>query len=249
MKEKDTLGFPSEIKEFHITNAGKQYHILIPQNEEFRINEIFNNKEYFIPGIQKMVRPNVLDIGGNVGLFSMFIKFLCPSAQINCYEPAPNTFELLKINSAQFEDIKIHKRGLSDFTGKAQINISCLSTGQTSLKDIAANQDVQNQTIKLVEAKSVVESHDEIDILKIDTEGCEYEILKNLKDNNLLSRIKFILLEYHSEKDRRCIDQLLDDYTIFGYHTNTVNLGLMKFVRTDLLETQVATDLNIAKAL
>ncbi|MCM8535397.1 MAG: FkbM family methyltransferase [Lentisphaeraceae bacterium] len=247
MENQAQISYPSELKEFHINNAGKDYSILIPQNEEFRIHEIFNKKEYYIPGIQKMATPKVIDIGGNVGLFSMFIKFLNPNAEINAYEPAPNTFELLKTNMLQFPEVKIHRRGLSNFTGKAEINLSSLSTGCTSMKDIG--KDHESQTIKLVEASKVVEKYDEVDIMKIDTEGCEFEILSNLKENKLLSKVKFIMLEYHSEKDRRQIDQLLDDYTIFGYHTDTINLGLMKFVRTELLSTPLCSELGFAKAL
>ena len=49
---------------------------------------------------------------------------------------------------------------------------------------------------------------DVIDVLKVDTEGCELPILQNIKDR--LPAIRLIHLEYHSESDRREIDRLLE---------------------------------------
>src|SRR5262249_34513158 len=48
---------------------------------------------------------------------------------------------------------------------------------------------------------------DRIDILKIDTEGCERSILGSIRSR--LTDIRVIYLEYHSDDDRRWIDALL----------------------------------------
>jgi hypothetical protein len=44
-------------------------------------------------------------------------------------------------------------------------------------------------------------------VLKLDTEGCEVPILRDLGE--LLNAIDLIYVEYHSEADRRAIDALL----------------------------------------
>ena len=48
---------------------------------------------------------------------------------------------------------------------------------------------------------------DRIDILKLDTEGCEVPILRSLQKH--LPEIKLVYVEYHSDRDRRLIDCLL----------------------------------------
>ena len=235
--------FPSSVKEFKINANDRLYSIYLPENEGFRINDIFVKNGYDIPGLNMLKNAAVLDIGANAGLFSMYIKFTCPDAEVHCYEPAPNTFELLKENASQLENVHLHKRGVSNFTGKAEILMSSENTGATSIKSIGNHQALDKQTIKLVEAKSIVEKMDKVDILKIDTEGCEFEVLDNLNEHNLLQKVSFIMLEYHSEKDRRRIDQLLSEFTIFGYEACSIHRGVMKFIRNDLIGTTSA--LNI----
>ena len=63
-------------------------------------------------------------------------------------------------------------------------------------------------------------------ILKIDTEGCEVDILKNLNVDNY----DLILLEYHSEEDRREIDKLLKNFMLLGCKTEILNRGLLKYI-------------------
>jgi hypothetical protein len=46
-----------------------------------------------------------------------------------------------------------------------------------------------------------------IDVLKIDTEGCEVPILESIAA--WLPEMKAIYLEYHSERDRLAIDRML----------------------------------------
>ena len=46
-----------------------------------------------------------------------------------------------------------------------------------------------------------------MDILKLDTEGCEVPILRSLQKH--LSDMKLIYADYHSDRERRLIDGLL----------------------------------------
>jgi precorrin-6B methylase 2 len=50
---------------------------------------------------------------------------------------------------------------------------------------------------------------DRLDVLKIDTEGCEVAILESLR--GLLDRVKIIYLEFHNEPDRKVIDAMLGE--------------------------------------
>jgi FkbM family methyltransferase len=242
---KKEIEFPSEVKEFSINHNDKNYKFLLPEREEFRIREIFVQQGYHIPGLNKIKNATFIDIGANVGLFAIFAKLNCPDASVDCYEPAPNTLELLKRNTAQLDNVKVHSRGVANFTGKTKIFMSALNTGATSIKSIGQHQALDEYEIKLVEARAVIENKEKVDVLKIDTEGCEVDVLENLKQHNLFSKINFIMLEYHSEADRRKIDQLLDEYTIFGYQACTINRGLMKFIRTDLIGTAACSDIHV----
>jgi hypothetical protein len=73
-----------------------------------------------------------------------------------------------------------------------------------------------------------------IDVLKIDTEGCEVEILESLQ--NHLPYVGIVLAEYHCESDRRKIDQLLSGHTMWGARIETVQVGVVKYINNRLLQ-------------
>ena len=75
-----------------------------------------------------------------------------------------------------------------------------------------------------------------IDILKIDTEGCEVEILESLQ--KILSETDYVLVEYHSEKDRRKIDSLLENFNVFSSNAFTINCGQVKYINSKLLDVK-----------
>ncbi|MCG8592478.1 MAG: hypothetical protein MJE66_24575, partial [Proteobacteria bacterium] len=46
-----------------------------------------------------------------------------------------------------------------------------------------------------------------------------------------------VLVEYHSEADRRRIDALLPGFRIFGARAHTVDCGVVKYVSNSLLNS------------
>ncbi len=73
-----------------------------------------------------------------------------------------------------------------------------------------------------------------IDVLKVDTEGCEVEILHSLKTR--MRYIGIVLIEYHSEKDRRDIDQRLQQFKFFGAKAVSMGVGTLKYISRRLLD-------------
>jgi hypothetical protein len=72
-----------------------------------------------------------------------------------------------------------------------------------------------------------------IDILKIDTEGCEVEILSSLQP--YLPYVGIVMIEYHSEKDRRRIDDRLETHILFDANICKPRLGIIKYINTRLI--------------
>jgi FkbH-like protein/FkbM family methyltransferase len=60
--------------------------------------EIFEDRCYLRNGIQLRDGDAVVDIGANIGLFSLFVRNSCPNAKIYAFEPSPIVYELLKAN-------------------------------------------------------------------------------------------------------------------------------------------------------
>ncbi len=244
---KNEIEYPSDIIDYEVSQKGKDISIKIPRNEVFRIEEIFGENEYYVPGMENLKAPIIVDVGANVGVFSLYMKLMIPSSLLYCYEPAPNALSLFHQNVIPFDNVVLHECGLSNIGGKAQIQLNASNTGQSSL--IKGSHKLLGEVeIELRESVSIFSDNqlEEIDILKIDTEGSEVDILQNLSDGGKLNKIKFILLEYHSESDRREIDHLLSGFTVFGLSSRSLNLGQVKYIRNDLIGDPISAAIPVA---
>ena len=93
--------------------------------------------------------------------------------------------------------------------------------------------DIGEQTTNTVEVETkapdvLPKAH----IVKIDTEGSEVDILARMASLDFDA----IMLEYHSEANRRKIDALLQDYVLAGGHIRHPNRGTLKFAHKRLIE-------------
>jgi FkbM family methyltransferase len=230
--------YPSRLVRFNIKANNEVYDVAIPINEVFRIREIFEEHVYSILLLGDHSKPmKIIDIGANIGLFALYMKCLNPESIIYCYEPSQSTFLLLKRNTSNIEGIHIRPYGLFNKDGTAMMYLDNENTGENSIKNIESmKKGVKREvTIQLREANSEFDNLDinSLNVLKIDTEGCEVDILENIKHR--LDAVDYILLEYHSEKDRRTIDDILREFTIISAKATSNDLGQIKYVHSRLL--------------
>ncbi|NET58108.1 MAG: FkbM family methyltransferase [Symploca sp. SIO2E6] len=66
---------------------------------EYLYQEIFLDLAYLRNGIVLKEDDYVVDIGANIGLFSLFIQQKCPNATIYAFEPSPHAFQRLETNT------------------------------------------------------------------------------------------------------------------------------------------------------
>ncbi len=65
---------------------------------DYVYNEIFEDQCYLRHGIRLQDGDTVVDIGANIGLFSLFVMSRCKNTRIYACEPAPMVYDLLKAN-------------------------------------------------------------------------------------------------------------------------------------------------------
>ena len=228
------LEYPSSLTTFVIRNLNREYPVLLPKNEFFRIKNIFKQHEYKIPLAFLPKNPiTVIDIGANVGLFALYMHMLAPVRIIHCFEPAPATVKLLRRNTDHLHNVRIHPFGLTDHQGTAVMTLDPNNTGMNS---ICGTPDKENSVeINVYDASAALDRYDltKIDILKIDTEGSEIPILKSLASK--LDSIGIVMLEYHSERDRREIDCLLSQFELFGSNSSMIGIGTLKYINKNRL--------------
>ena len=224
------LNLPSKVVDAKVG----EFSILIPRNELFRLKNIFSENEYSLPSNYVVDNNSVIvDIGGNVGAFSIYATQWNQEAEIYSFEPNPQVFPLLKINTQNFKNIHSHFYGLGEKNEMLTLYQNPNNTGASS-----TSSNYVGSTKVEIEIRSAIQVLNElnierIDVLKIDTEGAEVPILKSLEP--MFSEIDVIMLEYHSLKDRELIVNMLSDFDFYSPEKRLSNgVGTIKCINKSI---------------
>jgi FkbM family methyltransferase len=182
----------------------------------------------------------VLDVGANVGASTVWFSHLFPGAVIHAFEPAPAPFRLLVRNTSELAGVHCHRFGLFSEDGTATLHDGSMDSGMAS---IAPNPLTLKQG-QPVELRSIAGWLDDtgttrVDVIKIDTEGCELPILRGLRGR--LASIALVYVEYHSESDRHGIDELLaPSHLLARGRALRPHLGELAYVAREVFEADDA---------
>jgi FkbM family methyltransferase len=195
---------------------------------EFRylFNEIFAEASYLFKADTDC--PIIVDCGSNIGMSILFFKKLYPSARIIGFEPDPLTYETLKTNIEhnRLSNVLVHPYALGerdemiDFyraieSGRSDLRMSMIKERNSGFKC----------AVNCRKLSSFID--EEIDLLKMDIEGAEHQVLRELSESGKLRLIRRVHLEYHHHIDGTSdllskTIQLLEDEG-FGYQLKTTS--------------------------
>jgi FkbM family methyltransferase len=194
-----------------------------PSETELMYNEIFVNKDYTSGGITVDSGNTVIDIGANVGMFTMFLLRNFKGLSIHAIEPVPATFECLKLNVKRYADlgkvtthnvalgahpdteteIVVYPNMAGNSTLFPEIKEPQRKTTSTMFSE-EENQFLYDQftlSIRMTTLSSLIKANaiDRIDLLKVDAEGCEVDILNALESQHW-ELIQQIAMEVHNQE-------------------------------------------------
>ena len=129
--------------------------------------------------VEKIKDPKViLDIGANIGAFTVAVARKFPHAKVIAVEPEPSNFKQLEKNIMRnnLTNVETHQCAVGANSGYAQLFLDeKRDSAHSLLKDVGAGGRG-----KSIEVSVVPLSHfGEVDALKIDCEGSELAILDN----------------------------------------------------------------------
>ncbi len=167
--------------------------------------EIFMEDLYDISFLKTHLKrdPVIVDVGANVGFFSLFMASQMPSAEIYAYEPLPSNFKHLQrhfqLNGSKA--LVCRNQAVAGEKGSLELYYNPNETF-TPLASLHTDFDYTNTCRVEVEAVSLPDIFsgfrlEQVDLLKLDCEGAEYQILYQCPDH-LLSRVKLIAMETHN---------------------------------------------------
>ena len=106
-------------KRFTLPNGLEIAH-LNPYETEYVYNEIFEDQCYLKHGIRLRDSATVVDIGANIGLFSLFVMSQCKTPKLYAFEPAPAAFDVLQANCKAYgAGVQAFNLGVSEKPGTA----------------------------------------------------------------------------------------------------------------------------------
>lgn len=171
-------------------------------------NEERTGERYFIYRFLKNVfadksRPVLFDIGANVGKYSTMLCDSFPEAQVYAFEPNINAFKILQGNMGGKVDCLNFGMGADQKDGKLFTYSSSPSSSHASSfkemftlfhksDDLTAIEFKMTTVDRFCKDKGI----QGIDLLKIDTEGCELQVLKGASEMLTGGRIKVIQFEF-----------------------------------------------------
>jgi FkbM family methyltransferase len=158
------------------------------------LNEALILRPYLKSNLIKL-RENalVVDVGANIGDFSVEAATLCPRGRIVAVEPISEFVAMIEVNKRlnNLANIEVVQVALGSREARVEIQLA----GNASSFYWARGKEVQavRQTSlpRLMEELKIKE----IDLLKLDCEGAEWEILPNAAE--VLPHIAQICMEFH----------------------------------------------------
>ncbi len=202
------LDAPAERASFHVNE--REYTVTYPAGDFMRaiVRGILEGREYPVLQLPDGPPTVIIDIGANVGATAVYFRAAYPEARIICYEPSPENFVWLAANTRGLTGVEAHPYGLLDREAECQLYSGESQCAQHSIIPNPGTTS-RHESVELRRAATELRARGvtEVSLLKIDTEGCELPILRDLLP--ALRRIDAIAVEYHSEEDRRAIDDLL----------------------------------------
>jgi polysaccharide biosynthesis protein PslH len=213
-----------------------------PRKENLTFEEKYKNTFGSILSLDNLIniiyskakRGNVIyDVGSYHGAYSIYLAQKIPNSLVYSFEPTPATYNSLvnNINKFQLSNIVTKNVAISDTICKKTFHISSDAARSSFNTNNALSND--NKVLKSIEIDcltidSLIESGaSPPDIIKIDTEGHEFEVLKGA-EKTIRKFMPIIFYEPHPKDDgaseEDIISKLLGNY---GYCIKSLGYPFM----------------------
>lgn len=191
----------------------------------------------------------ILDIGANIGYYSLMYATLLPTSQVIALEPSPTNFGYLVYNCKEFPRIHLFNVGAHDSAQEALLSMPTTAqyprvstmpanTGLLSIYGKAARLQEPVQLCPLDEFLTANAVSGLVGFAKVDVEGDEYHVLQGAR--RLLARDAPVLeVEINPEMLRQagtCYGDIRNLLRSFGYEAFLFSDGQLQPFQGEIVE-------------
>lgn len=161
--------------------------------------DLFLNEEYYVVLPRN---PVIIDLGSEIGMSVFYFKSIYPNARILAFEPDPRSYTLLIRNCTENLQTKvdIYNVAVSNIRGNAPFFVDAEVDGSLTM---SLNSSRQKRKIMVNVDKVSRYITRKVDLLKMDIEGAELNVLKDLSYSKKLRLINTLIIEYHHHIDSK----------------------------------------------
>jgi len=159
---------------------------------------IFIYDEYYF--ISDKPDPLVIDCGANIGMSTLYLKLLYPQAKIVALEPDPTTYKVLNENilTNKMTEIEVLNKAVFGRRGKISFYVDQDRLGSLVMSTnpfrVANNRRVVVPAVTLTE---ILTKYKVVDFIKMDVEGAELRVLREMAKSGAIDRVVQLIVEYH----------------------------------------------------
>lgn len=144
----------------------------------------------------------ILDVGANVGQFSVASAKLFPNAQVHSFEPVPRCFEELRKNISGLGNVVTYPFALGDSEGEIEFRVNSHSHSSSALPLAQAHRsafpearEADRIKVKVLTLDLVFANTELLPpvLLKLDVQGYESQTIRGSIET--LKRIDYVILE------------------------------------------------------
>ena len=163
-----------------------------------------SGESFFIEKILSPTNPRLcIDIGANIGTYTVELLSKTNS-RIVSFEPLPTAFKKLKeMTKNSHERVTLENKGIGKATEVLTIHYNPNALGQASFSEEVKKIDYISNEKKIDVPVITLDNYckekniTQIDLVKIDTEGFEFEVFEGAKNTFAIIKPKFIQIEFN----------------------------------------------------
>lgn len=184
----------------------------------FPLYEVFGDDAYRVEELRAGVDPDagVLDVGGQIGSFALAIAAAMPRATVHVYEASPTSASYVErniVDNGLADRVAVHAEAMAATVGQFTFVDSGTASGHNGLTaPDGLGSEVTVPSVPFDEAVRRVGA--DVQIVKMDVEGAEYDIVLSSSPSSWAS-VRKVVMEYHPMAGHS-LDELLAFFSAVG---------------------------------